>query len=66
MRQAMSPAGMLATTYQPRHHGASATDADRFAESLAGEMQTLGFGSVRIERLPLRPLPAVCVLGRRE
>jgi SAM-dependent methyltransferase len=63
LHQALAPDGLLATTYQPRHHGARPSDADRFAQSLSREMAA-SFHSIRIEVLPLRPVPAICVLGR--
>ena len=65
IRSVMRPGGLLATTYQPRHRGAQRTDAFSFAERLSQDMLKLGFGDIRIEQLPLQPIPAVCVLGRR-
>lgn len=65
LRGLLSPAGVLATTYQPRHAGATADDAHRFAEHLSHAMAQSGFGGVRVEQLALVPL-AVCVLGTRK
>ncbi|MBI4083442.1 MAG: methyltransferase domain-containing protein [Candidatus Lambdaproteobacteria bacterium] len=62
---ALAPGGRLATTYQPRHPGARAEDADAMAERIAGWMEGAGLHEVRIARLNLRPIPAVCVLARR-
>lgn len=61
----MRPGGLLATTYQPRHRGAKSADAFAFAERLSEDMRACGFGDLRVETLPLHPMPAVCVLGRR-
>lgn len=64
LRGAMRPGGLVATTYQPRHVGATAADAEVFAQNLGREMAELGFTDIRRETLALKPLPAVCVLGR--
>jgi SAM-dependent methyltransferase len=65
IRIGLRPAGLLATTYQPRHARAQSSDAFRFAEQLGELMAGLGFIGIRTEQLDLQPLPAVCVLGRR-
>jgi SAM-dependent methyltransferase len=65
IHRVIRPQGLLATTYQPRHRGAQGADAFKFADQLRGDMNELGFTALRIEKLPLHPLPAVCVLGRR-
>jgi SAM-dependent methyltransferase len=65
IRTALRPGGLLATTYQPRHVGAHRGDAFRFAEQLRELMGGLGFSGLRTETLDLKPLPAICVLGRR-
>lgn len=65
IRTMMRPGALLATTYQPRHSGAKSTDAFKFADELQGHLQRLGFIDIRTEQLPLHPVPAVCVLGRR-
>lgn len=61
----MAPGGMIATTYQPRHKNAQASDAVRFADDVREQMIAAGFCDIRAEELPLRPVPAVCVLGTR-
>lgn len=65
LRTRMRPGGLVASTYQPRHRGAKAGDADRMAERIVAWMSAAGFEDVRVERLELRPIPAVCVIGRR-
>jgi SAM-dependent methyltransferase len=65
IRGVMRPHGLLASTYQPRHRGATRADTFKFAERLRADMDVLGFVDLRIEQLALQPLPAVCVLGRR-
>jgi ubiquinone/menaquinone biosynthesis C-methylase UbiE len=63
IRSVLKPGGVLATTVQPRHLGATAADAQAFAETLSSEMIEAGFRDVTIEQLDLKPIPAVCVLG---
>ena len=65
IRSVMRANGLLATTYQPRHSRAKSADAFAFAQRLSREMSELGFIEIRVKQLALRPLPAVCVLGRR-
>lgn len=56
--------GMLAVTYQPRHAHATSADTLRVANMLRSKFSRAGFINVRAEALPLKPLPAVCVLGQ--
>lgn len=63
VKSAMKPGGTLAVTYMPRHANAVPQDAERFAAVLAREMADAGYPGVRIEKLDLKPIPAVCVLG---
>lgn len=65
IRDLLRPGGTVATTYMPRHAGATPEDARRMADSLAATMEAAGFTGIRIETLPLEPVPAVAVLGRR-
>lgn len=61
----LKPQGVLATSYQPRHANATRADALQVAERLSGLMTAVGFTAIRTEELTLKPVPAVCVLGRR-
>jgi cyclopropane fatty-acyl-phospholipid synthase-like methyltransferase len=63
LRALMTPGGRIATTYQPRHRGATAGDARKFAAAITAEMQAAGFTDIRTEETALKPVPAVCVLG---
>jgi ubiquinone/menaquinone biosynthesis C-methylase UbiE len=62
----MAPGGTIATTYQPRHRGATATDAETMAARITGWMEEAGFRNIRIERLPLDPMPVISVLGTKD
>ena len=57
--------GVLATTYQPRHARATRTDALKMVERLTEIYARCGFGDLRWEELDLKPVPAVCVLGKK-
>lgn len=59
----MADGGRIATTYQPRHMGATAADADDMATRIMDWMRAAGFRCVNKQQLPLKSLPAVCVLG---
>jgi len=61
----LAPEGLIATTYQPRHRNPTREDALRMAEDVARHMAAAEFIEIRTEELPLEPVPAVCVLGRR-
>lgn len=65
MAHRLKPGGLLATTCQPRHPKATRGNARRLADKLADIMAAQGFTSLRIEELDLKPVPAICVLGRR-
>jgi SAM-dependent methyltransferase len=60
----MRPGGTLALTFQPRNRGATSADARRGGERIAESLRAAGFLDVRVEVLPVRPVEAVCVLGR--
>lgn len=62
---AMAPGGAAAATYMPRGKDPSRAAALSKAEEIRGHMEAAGFSDVRIEELPLKPVLAVCVLGRR-
>ncbi len=62
--RALRPDGRLAVTHQPRHRGASAADAERFAATLRADMAAAGFRTTAVHTLPLAPVPAVSVIGR--
>ena len=65
IRAALKPNGVVATTVQPRHRGATAEDARAFGQNFSKEMISAGFRDVTVKDLDLKPLPAVCVLGRK-
>ncbi|MFI5014273.1 MAG: class I SAM-dependent methyltransferase [Hyphomicrobiales bacterium] len=62
---ALASGGVAATTYQPRNQAPTREDALRMAREISRTMNEAGFVDMRIEELPIKPVPAVCVLGRR-
>jgi hypothetical protein len=50
---------------QPRHRGATASDAHAFGRQLSKELIDAGFREVTVKELDLKPVPAVCVLARK-
>ena len=64
LRALLVPGGLVATTYQPRHRGATDDDALRFAGQFLEQMQAAGFVDCRVERRPGLGLLTVCILGR--
>ena len=63
IRRVMRPGALLATTHQPRHPGAKPEDAEAFAQAFSADLALAGFKNIRVERLALAPMPAVCILG---
>jgi len=62
----LKPGGVLAVTYQPRHAHATSADTLRMSNRLQSVFSQAGFINVCSKELPLKPLPAVCVLGQRD
>ena len=57
--------GQMAVTFQPRGEHPTDTKALRFAEKVAGFMEDVGLVDLRIEKLPMQPACAMCVLGKK-
>jgi trans-aconitate methyltransferase len=61
----LSDGGIIATTYMPRHRGASAADAQKKALEIVNYLKTAGYNDVRIEEKHMAPIPAICVLATK-
>jgi trans-aconitate methyltransferase len=61
----LRPGGTLALVHQPRHQGADAAAADRWADDLSGLLRAAGLDEVRVDRLDLDP-PVVAVRARAQ
>jgi cyclopropane fatty-acyl-phospholipid synthase-like methyltransferase len=59
----LKPNGIVATTYMPRGKNPSRAKAFALAEEVKQHMARAGFLRIRMEELPLKPIPAVCILG---
>jgi SAM-dependent methyltransferase len=59
----LAPKAKVATTFQPRHPGATDQDAVRFGGVILEEMKAAGFPSVRLEYGPRAPVLTVCAIG---
>jgi ubiquinone/menaquinone biosynthesis C-methylase UbiE len=64
LRSVLRPNGLLATTIQPRHRGATPADAHAIGRQLSKELIEAGFRDVTVKEFDLKPVPAVCVLAR--
>jgi trans-aconitate methyltransferase len=61
----LKPGGLLATTYMPRDRNPSRSKALAMAWAVQQHMEEVGFLQIRTEELPLEPVPAICVIGKR-
>ena len=61
----LKPGGTIATTYMPRGKNPTRVKAWKKADDVKHYMEQTGFVQIRVEELPLDPVPAICVLGSR-
>jgi ubiquinone/menaquinone biosynthesis C-methylase UbiE len=61
----LSPGGVLATSFQPRGAKPTREKALEMSKTLEGLFARAGLSDVKTEWLELRPVPAICVLGRK-
>ena len=61
----LAPNGLLAITFQPRGKQPTREAALTMANAITESMTLAGLTDVHTEILELRPVPAICVLGRR-
>ncbi len=64
--QRHAPGGTIATTYMPRHKGATDADSHKKAEEVVAFLKTAGFSKIRVEEKPLKPVTVVCVLAVKD
>ncbi len=55
----LAPAGIVATTYQPRNKNPTRADAIAMADQISAAMKSAGFGKIHVEERDFKP-PAVC------
>lgn len=61
---ALKPGGRLVITYMPRNRNATPKDAKAMSDQLVERMTSAGFEDIQALKLPLNPIPAICVAGR--
>jgi trans-aconitate methyltransferase len=61
----LAPNGLLATTFQPRGTKPTREAALAMARTLTELMATTGLTDLQTQILELKPVPAICVLGRK-
>jgi SAM-dependent methyltransferase len=66
LRERLRPGGRIAVAFQSRRPGATVADSRRGGERVAAALEANGFAHVRMEELPMDPVPAVCVLAERD
>ncbi len=59
----LKPGGTFAVTFQPRGSAPTEAKAMAFAEKVACLMQSVGLTDLRIEKLPIQPVSAMCVVA---
>jgi cyclopropane fatty-acyl-phospholipid synthase-like methyltransferase len=57
--------GMVFTTYMPRHKNPTRQSAFTMASAIRDAMTKTGFSNIEIHELPLAPVAAICVAGKR-
>ncbi|MFQ5469712.1 MAG: class I SAM-dependent methyltransferase [Gammaproteobacteria bacterium] len=61
----LSRGGKIATTYMPRHSGATNEDSKKKANEIIESLNTVGFNNIQVEEIQLSPLSAICVLAEK-
>jgi SAM-dependent methyltransferase len=61
----LKPGGTFAITFQPRGRKPSDEKALAFADKVADLMRDVGLTQIRMEKLPMQPVCAICVLARK-
>jgi ubiquinone/menaquinone biosynthesis C-methylase UbiE len=63
LRGLLTPGGRIATTYMPRHSGATHADTLEKARTITSYLEDAGYSSIRIEEKQTKPVSSVSVLG---
>lgn len=61
----LAPGGKIATTYMPRHAGASISDARDKAFEIEQTLKAVGFKDINVKERPFKLLSAICVLAKK-
>jgi trans-aconitate methyltransferase len=63
LRSRLAAGGVLATTYMPRHAGATLGDVRNTAATISAQLQAAGLSRIRVEETRTQRSPMVCVLA---
>ena len=63
LRSRLAVGGIIATTYMPRHRGATDSDAYAKAREVVRQLEAAGFSSIRVEEKRMQPVSAMSVLA---
>lgn len=66
LRQLMNPGGRIALALQLRSQGATNDDAHQAGRDMVEKLGAAGFGQVRLEIKPLKPISVVCAVAVNE
>jgi len=61
----LSPDGKIATTYMPRHSGATNVDTHKKANEIVESLKDVGFKNIQVMEKPLKPVSVICVLAEK-
>jgi ubiquinone/menaquinone biosynthesis C-methylase UbiE len=64
--EALAPAGMVASTYQPRTNNPTRAAAYNIGEEIKLIMKNCKFTNITLHELSLEPVPAICVTGYKQ
>lgn len=59
------PGGKIATTYMPRHSGATNADTKKKADEIVESLKAVGFNNIQVKEKQLIPLSVICVLAEK-
>jgi len=57
--------GTMATTYMPRHRGATNIDAVNKGKEIASYLHAAGFNHIEIKSKTIKPIMTICVLAKK-
>ena len=64
LRSLMVEGGMIATTYMPRHRGATSIDTLKKSDEIIKQLKLAGFTEYVLEELKMEPVSAISVLAK--
>jgi len=61
----LATGGKIATTYMPRHRGATNADGQQKANEIMECLKTVGFKNIQLKEKPLKSISVFCVLAEK-